>query len=34
MLRLRSEKHEIIIAPEFRKNAEFILVVIQDPSIE
>ena len=34
MLRLRSEKHEMIITPEFRKNGDFILIVIQNPTVE
>ncbi|KAG1663776.1 hypothetical protein FOA52_011827 [Chlamydomonas sp. UWO 241] len=31
-VRLRSKKHEIMIAPEFERNAEYYLVVVQDPS--
>lgn len=34
VLRVRSHKHEIIIAPEFKKGTDYILVVIQDPSVE
>lgn len=33
-LRLRSKKHEILIAPEFDKSNEYYLVVVQDPSTE
>ena len=33
-VRLRSKKHEIIIAPEFNSGHDFILVVVQDPSAE
>ncbi|KAI8465555.1 MAG: flagellar outer dynein arm light chain 7 [Monoraphidium minutum] len=33
-LRIRSKKHEIMIAPEFEKNREYYLVVVQDPSSE
>jgi dynein light chain roadblock-type len=33
-LRLRSKKHEILIAPEFDKNHEYYLVVVQDPSTD
>ena len=33
-LRLRTKKHEILIAPEFDKNNEYYLVVVQDPSSE
>lgn len=31
-LRIRSKKHEIMIAPEFERNSEYYLVVVQDPS--
>lgn len=31
-IRIRSKKHEIMIAPEFEKNQEYYLVVVQDPS--
>jgi dynein light chain roadblock-type len=31
-LRIRSRKHEIMIAPEFDRNQEYYLVVVQDPS--
>lgn len=31
-LRIRSKKHEIIIAPEFSGGAEYTLVVVQDPT--
>lgn len=31
-LRIRSKKHEIMIAPEFEKGNEYYLVVVQDPS--
>mmetsp|Transcript_30164 Transcript_30164/g.55117 ORF Transcript_30164/g.55117 Transcript_30164/m.55117 type:complete len:106 (+) Transcript_30164:51-368(+) len=30
-LRLRSKKHEILIAPEFEKSKEYVLVIIQAP---
>jgi dynein light chain roadblock-type len=33
-LRIRSKKHEIMIAPEFDRNNEYYLVVVQDPSTE
>lgn len=33
-LRIRSKKHEIMIAPEFEKNGEYYLVVVQDPSAD
>ena len=33
-LRIRSKKHEIMIAPEFEKNQEYYLVVVQDPSAD
>lgn len=33
-LRIRSKKHEIMIAPEFEKSREYYLVVVQDPSTE
>lgn len=32
-LRIRSKKHEIMIAPEFAKSHEYYLVVVQNPSI-
>jgi dynein light chain roadblock-type len=31
-IRIRSKKHEIMIAPEFERNCEYYLVVVQDPS--
>ena len=31
-IRVRSKKHEIIIAPAYEKGREFTLIVIQDPS--
>ncbi|CAG9465445.1 unnamed protein product [Pedinophyceae sp. YPF-701] len=34
VIRLRSEKHEVIITPEFNsKKMDFILIVVQDPSV-
>lgn len=33
-IRIRSKKHEIMIAPEFEKTREYYLVVVQDPSVE
>lgn len=33
-LRIRSKKHEIMIAPEFEKSHEYYLVVVQDPSTD
>jgi dynein light chain roadblock-type len=33
-LRIRSKKHEIMIAPDFDKNHQYYLVVVQDPSTE
>jgi len=33
-IRIRSKKHEIIIAPECANGHEYILVVIQNPVIE
>ncbi|MEW5303935.1 MAG: hypothetical protein WDW38_010672 [Sanguina aurantia] len=33
-LRIRSKKHEIMIAPEFEKAGQYYLVVVQDPSAE
>lgn len=33
-LRIRSKKHEIMIAPEFDKTHEYYLLVVQDPSTE
>jgi dynein light chain roadblock-type len=33
-LRIRSKKHEIMIAPEFEKSREYYLVVVQDPAAE
>lgn len=33
-LRIRSRKHEIMIAPEFEKAREYYLVVVQDPSTD
>ncbi|CAL8463473.1 g3007 [Coccomyxa elongata] len=32
VVRVRSKKHEVIILPDFDKNREFMLIVIQDPS--
>ena len=31
-IRVRSKKHEIMIAPNFEKDQQFLLVVIQDPN--
>jgi dynein light chain roadblock-type len=31
-VRIRSKKHEIMVAPEFDKTREYYLVVVQDPS--
>lgn len=31
-VRIRSKKHEIMVAPEFEKTREYYLVVVQDPS--
>lgn len=31
-LRIRSKKHEIMIAPAFERSSEYYLVVVQDPS--
>lgn len=33
-VRIRSKKHEIMIAPEFDKSREYYLVVVQDPSTD
>lgn len=33
-VRIRSKKHEIMIAPEFDKTREYYLVVVQDPSTD
>ena len=33
-VRVRSKKHEIIVAPEYSSGHEYILVVIQCPVIE
>eukprot|EP00887_Chlorella_sp_A99_P005210 scaffold1.g5210.t1 len=33
-LRLRSKKHEIMIAPSFDKEHQYSLVVVQDPSTD
>mmetsp|Transcript_4378 Transcript_4378/g.12285 ORF Transcript_4378/g.12285 Transcript_4378/m.12285 type:complete len:105 (+) Transcript_4378:268-582(+) len=33
-VRVRSKKHEIIIAPHFENNQHYYLVVIQDPSTQ
>ena len=33
-VRIRSKKHEIMIAPEFGPDREYYLVVVQDPSTE
>ena len=33
-IRIRSKKHEIMIAPDFERNSEYYLVVVQDPSAE
>jgi dynein light chain roadblock-type len=33
-LRIRSKKHEIMIAPDFEKNSEYYLLVVQDPSAD
>jgi dynein light chain roadblock-type len=33
-LRIRSKKHEIMIAPEFDKDREYYLIVVQDPAAE
>jgi dynein light chain roadblock-type len=33
-LRVRSRRHEIMVAPEFDKGREYQLVVVQDPSAE
>lgn len=33
-LRLRSKKHEIMIAPEFEAGHEYTLVVVQDPKAD
>lgn len=33
-LRIRSKKHEIMIAPEFDRGHEYYLVVVQDPSTD
>lgn len=32
-LRIRSKKHEIMIAPEFSKSFEYYLVVVQNPAV-
>jgi dynein light chain roadblock-type len=33
-VRIRSKKHEIMIAPEFDRTCEYYLVVVQDPSTD
>jgi dynein light chain roadblock-type len=33
-LRIRSKKHEVMIAPEFGKNHDYYLVVVQDPAVQ
>ena len=33
-LRVRSRKHEIMVAPDFDKNSEYYLVVVQEPAAE
>jgi len=33
-VRVRSKKHEIMIAPEFEAGYEYTLVVVQDPKAE
>lgn len=33
-VRVRSKKHEIMIIPEFEKNREYYLVVVQDPTTD
>uniref|UniRef100_A0A7S0VEN7 Dynein light chain roadblock n=1 Tax=Polytomella parva TaxID=51329 RepID=A0A7S0VEN7_9CHLO len=33
-IRIRSRKHEIMIAPEFEKTHEYYLVVVQEPTTE
>lgn len=33
-VRIRSKKHEIMIAPEFDKSREYYLIVVQDPCTE
>ena len=33
-IRVRSKKHEIIVAPEYSSGHEYILVVIQNPVID
>ena len=32
VLRLRSDKYEIVITPDFNKKMELILIVVQDPA--
>ncbi len=34
VLRVRSRKHEILIAPDYDRGQEYALVVVQDPSVE
>jgi dynein light chain roadblock-type len=33
-VRIRSKKHEIMIAPEFERQREYYLIVVQDPSTD
>jgi dynein light chain roadblock-type len=33
-VRIRSKKHEIMIAPEFERQREYCLIVVQDPSTD
>ena len=34
VLRVRSRKHEILIAPDYDRGQEYALVVVQDPAVE
>jgi dynein light chain roadblock-type len=33
-VRIRSKKHDIMIAPEFERQREYYLIVVQDPSTD
>ena len=34
VVRVRSRRHEIIIAPDYDRGQEYALVVVQDPAVE
>ena len=34
VVRVRSKRHEILIAPDYDRGQEYALVVVQDPAVE